>query len=58
MSQIDVKPAQGHIEVKNFALSYETIEGSVESVTDTQIHVKPGEFVSIVARPAAASPRF
>ena len=48
MSQIDVKPAQGHIEVKNFALSYETIEGSVEAVTDTQIHVKPGEFVSIV----------
>ncbi len=33
---------KGHIEVKNFALSYETIDGSVEAVTDTQIHVKPG----------------
>ena len=41
-------PAQGQIEVKNFALSYETIEGSVEAVSNTQIHVNPGEFVSIV----------
>jgi NitT/TauT family transport system ATP-binding protein len=48
MSLIETKPPQGHIEVKNFALSYETIEGSVAAVTDTQIHVNPGEFVSIV----------
>ena len=48
MSLIEPRPAQGHIEVKNFALSYETIDGAVAAVTDTQIHVKPGEFVSIV----------
>ena len=44
----DFKTAKGHIEVKNFALSYETIDGAVDAVTDTQIHVNPGEFVSIV----------
>ena len=48
MSQIDTKAPQGHIEVNNFALSYETLDGSVAAVTDTEIHVKPGEFVSIV----------
>jgi NitT/TauT family transport system ATP-binding protein len=48
MSEIHASSSRGHIEVKNFSLSYETIEGSVEAVTDTQIHVKPGEFVSIV----------
>ena len=48
MSVIETKPPKGHVEVKNFALSYETIEGSVAAVTDTQIHVNPGEFVSIV----------
>ena len=44
----EVKTAKGHVEVKNFALSYETIDGAVDAVTDTQIHVNPGEFVSIV----------
>ena len=39
---------KGRIDVRNFSLSYETIDGSVEAVTDTQIHVNPGEFVSIV----------
>jgi NitT/TauT family transport system ATP-binding protein len=48
MSLIETKPPQGRIEVKNFALSYETIEGAVAAVTDTQIHVNPGELVSIV----------
>ena len=48
MSQIEVKAPKGHVEVKNFALSYETLDGSVEAVTDTEIHVDPGEFVSIV----------
>jgi NitT/TauT family transport system ATP-binding protein len=46
--RVDVRPPQGHIEVEDFALSYETIEGSVEAVSNTHIHVKPGEFVSIV----------
>ncbi len=48
MSRIDTRAAQGRIEVKNFALSYETLDGSVDAVTDTNIHVNPGEFVSIV----------
>ncbi|MGJ4882248.1 ABC transporter ATP-binding protein [Bradyrhizobium sp. HKCCYLRH1065] len=48
MSQAAADTRQGHIEVRNFALSYETIDGAVEAVTDTQIHVEPGEFVSIV----------
>jgi len=48
MSLIEAKATQGHVEVKNFALSYETIDGAVAAVTDTQIQVKPGEFVSIV----------
>jgi NitT/TauT family transport system ATP-binding protein len=48
MSQIDTKAPRGHIEVRNFALSYETLDGSVDAVTDTNIHVNPGEFVSIV----------
>ena len=48
MSQVEVKAPKGHVEVKNFALSYETLDGSVEAVSDTEIHVNPGEFVSIV----------
>ncbi|RTL52592.1 MAG: ABC transporter ATP-binding protein [Bradyrhizobiaceae bacterium] len=39
---------RGRVDVKNFALSYETIDGSVQAVCDTNIHVAPGEFVSIV----------
>ncbi|MCP3406987.1 ABC transporter ATP-binding protein [Bradyrhizobium sp. CCGB01] len=48
MTEIPTKAPQGHIEVKNFSLSYDSIEGPVRAVTDTQIHVRPGEFVSIV----------
>ncbi|SEM49220.1 ABC transporter ATP-binding protein [Bradyrhizobium sp. OK095] len=48
MSEIVTKAPQGHIEVRNFSLSYDSIEGPVAAVTDTQIHVNPGEFVSIV----------
>ncbi|MCK1383081.1 ABC transporter ATP-binding protein [Bradyrhizobium sp. 21] len=48
MSEIIAKAPQGHIEVRNFSLSYDSIEGPVQAVTDTQIHVQPGEFVSIV----------
>jgi NitT/TauT family transport system ATP-binding protein len=39
---------RGHIEVADFCLSYDTIDGAVEAVTDADIHVAPGEFVSIV----------
>jgi len=48
MSEMLANPSKGHIEVRNFSLSYDSIEGPVQAVTDTQIHVKPGEFVSIV----------
>ena len=48
MSEILTEAPKGHIEVRNFSLSYDSIEGPVQAVTDTQIHVKPGEFVSIV----------
>src|SRR6516225_9020953 len=48
MSNPAAMSTQGHVEVKNFALSYETVDGPVEAVTETDIHVKPGEFVSIV----------
>ena len=57
MSQIEAKAidriaqaaaGKGRIDVRNFSLSYETIDGSVEAVADTQIHVNPGEFVSII----------
>ncbi|MET4848608.1 ABC-type nitrate/sulfonate/bicarbonate transport system ATPase subunit [Bradyrhizobium japonicum] len=48
MNEILTKAPQGHIEVRNFSLSYDSIDGPVQAVTDTQIHVKPGEFVSIV----------
>ena len=40
--------AKGHVEVKDFSLSYETIDGAVEAVANTAIHINPGEFVSIV----------
>ena len=36
MSQVETRPPQGHIEVRNFALSYETIEGPVEAVGRTE----------------------
>ena len=48
MNDFQSAPAQGRIDVRNFALSYETLEGAFDAVTDTQIHVNPGEFVSIV----------
>jgi NitT/TauT family transport system ATP-binding protein len=41
-------PSKGRVDVRNFALSYPTLDGPVEAVRDTSIHVNPGEFVSIV----------
>jgi NitT/TauT family transport system ATP-binding protein len=41
-------PSKGHVEVRNFGLSYPTLDGPVEAVCDASIHVNPGEFVSIV----------
>ncbi len=49
MSEIKASaPSKGRVDVRNFALSYPTIDGPVEAVCDTSIHVNPGEFVSIV----------
>jgi NitT/TauT family transport system ATP-binding protein len=39
---------KGRIEVTDFSLSYETLDGAVPAVSETAIHVNPGEFVSIV----------
>jgi NitT/TauT family transport system ATP-binding protein len=39
---------QGKVTVKDFGLSYDTLEGAVEAVCDASIHVDPGEFVSII----------
>ncbi|WP_041798056.1 ABC transporter ATP-binding protein [Rhodopseudomonas palustris] len=41
-------PTKGRVDVRNFGLSYETLDGPMEAVTDASIHVNPGEFVSIV----------
>jgi NitT/TauT family transport system ATP-binding protein len=40
--------SKGRVEVKDFALSYDTLDGPVEAVTSATIHVNPGEFVSII----------
>ena len=43
-----VEPTRGRIEVRDFCLRYETLEGSVEAVSDAALTVEPGEFVSII----------
>ena len=40
--------SKGRVTVTNFSLSYETLEGPVEAVSDASICVNPGEFVSII----------
>ena len=40
--------SKGRIEAKDFALSYDTLDGPVDAVTNADIHVNPGEFVSII----------
>jgi NitT/TauT family transport system ATP-binding protein len=42
------KPKQGHIEVHDFAFSYDAADGPVEAAKDVSIDVNPGEFVSII----------
>jgi NitT/TauT family transport system ATP-binding protein len=39
---------KGKVTVTDFGLSYHTLEGPVEAVTDAAITVNPGEFVSII----------
>ena len=42
------EPSRGLIEVCDFSLRYETLEGAVEAVSDVSLTVRPGEFVSII----------
>ncbi|MEE7505715.1 ABC transporter ATP-binding protein [Methylobacterium mesophilicum] len=42
------EPSRGLIEVCDFCLRYETMEGSVEAVSNASLTVQPGEFVSII----------
>jgi len=42
------EPSRGRIEVRDFCLRYETLEGSVEAVSEAALTVEPGEFVSII----------
>jgi NitT/TauT family transport system ATP-binding protein len=39
---------KGKVTVANFGLSYDTLEGPLEAVSDASIRVDPGEFVSII----------
>ena len=39
---------RGLIEIDDFNLNYETMDGTVEAVSDVAIRVEPGEFVSII----------
>ena len=41
---------RGLIEIKDFNLDYETLDGSVEAVTGVDIRVEPGEFVSVIGQ--------
>jgi len=43
-----VSARKGKVTVTDFCLSYDTLEGPVEAVTDAAITVNPGEFVSII----------
>jgi NitT/TauT family transport system ATP-binding protein len=48
-SSMATPPAKrGLIEIDDFNLNYETMDGAVEAVTDVTISVNPGEFVSII----------
>ncbi|MDP4006738.1 ABC transporter ATP-binding protein [Methylobacterium sp. NEAU K] len=40
--------SRGLIEVRDFCLRYETMEGAVEAVSNVSLTVQPGEFVSII----------
>ena len=42
------KPERGRIDVTDFSLVYDTLDGPVEAVSEVDIRVNPGEFVSII----------
>ena len=39
---------KGRVTVANFGLSYDTLEGPLEAVSDASIGVEPGEFICII----------
>ena len=43
-----VVTSKGRVEVRNFCLRYDTLDGAVDAVSDVSIDVEPGEFVSII----------
>ncbi len=48
LSQTIAAARRGHIEVRHFGLSYPTVDGEVQAVSDVDLEVEPGEFVSIL----------
>ena len=48
MSLQTAEAQKGRIDVMDFSLSYETLDGAVPAVSEAAIYVNPGEFVSIV----------
>jgi len=48
MSLQTAEAQKGRIDVADFSLSYETLDGAVPAVSEAAIYVNPGEFVSIV----------
>nr|WP_026595752.1 ABC transporter ATP-binding protein [Methyloferula stellata] len=45
---MDAIAPKGFIEVENFHLTYPSRDGEVAAVDDVSLHVRPGEFVSII----------
>ncbi|WP_341988773.1 ABC transporter ATP-binding protein [Azorhizobium sp. AG788] len=43
-----LRPERGLIEVRDFCLSYETMDGAMSAVEEADLRVEPGEFVSII----------
>ena len=48
MSLQTAEAQKGRIDVADFSLSYQTLDGAVPAVSEAAIYVNPGEFVSIV----------
>ncbi|WP_218016844.1 ABC transporter ATP-binding protein [Sphingomonas mali] len=48
VDQTPTEQPRGHIRVEGFGLRYPTLEGEVEAVHNVSLHVRPGEFVSIL----------
>jgi NitT/TauT family transport system ATP-binding protein len=47
-SAVAQEPQKGFVNVRGFGLSYATADGEVQAVSNVDLYVKPGEFVSIL----------